>query len=277
MTKIAWVRREDTVPVSWNVTTGCSPISAGCRNCYAAGIAVTRLKHHPRYAGLANDGGDGAFWTGEVRCHDELLAVPLRWRKPHTVFVDSMSDLFHDGVPSSFIQRVFAVAHSRPEHTFLFLTKRPERMATEVELFLCFSQKERQDPPANVWLGTTVENGANFGRVDELLKCPAALRFLSLEPLLGPIHIPMDAWPCYDSGEDIPPEERGEWGLPARIPGIDWVIVGAETGPHARPMELEWAMKIQEQCRDAGVPFFFKQGPKGVVIPAELCVREFPR
>jgi protein gp37 len=200
---------------TWNPVTGCTKISAGCAHCYAERMAK-RLKAmgQARYR--------NAF---EVTLQPDVLDVPLHWRRPRMIFVNSMSDLFHEDIPADYIAKVFAVMQKAAQHTFQVLTKRPERTA-ELASDLPWS--------ANVWMGTTVEHADYLHRIDSLKKIPAAIRFLSLEPLLGPL-----------------PQ------LPLK--DIHWVIVGGESGPHARPMQTEWVLQIRDQCRQNAVPFFFKQ------------------
>jgi len=178
------------------------------------------------YAGLTsvNRRGDRHF-NGKVRCHEDRLSIPRRWRDPKLVFVNSMSDLFHKEVPLTFIQSVFGVMNECSKHTFQILTKRPERVAE--------CAHELKWTP-NIWMGTSVENMLVSHRIRDLVHVPAKVRFLSLEPLLGPL-----------------PK------VPLR--GIHWVIVGGESGPGARPMEKEWVVQIRDRCRDMDVPFFFKQ------------------
>jgi len=200
---------------TWNPVTGCTKISRGCRHCYAERMA-RRLKAmgQPRYR--------HGF---ELTLHPDVLQAPLSWREPQMIFVNSMSDLFHRDVPADFIQDVFEVMRQASRHTFQVLTKRAARLA---------SLAERLPWPDNVWVGVTVEASDYVERIDSLRQVPAAVTFLSLEPLLGPIgNLPLD--------------------------GIDWVIVGGESGPRARPMRAEWALAIRDQCVAAGVPFFFKQ------------------
>jgi len=200
---------------SWNPVTGCTKISPGCKHCYAERLA-TRLKAmgQPNYA--------NGF---ELTLHERMLEGPLRWRQPQMVFVNSMSDLFHDDVPLDFIKRVFAVMEQAYWHRFQVLTKRSERLA---ELSSCLPW------PVNVWMGVSVETAEYSFRIDDLRNTGAGTRFLSVEPLLGPI-------PNLD------------------LAGIHWVIVGGESGPGARPMKLEWVTSIRDQCARAAVAFFFKQ------------------
>lgn len=215
---------------TWNPVAGCTPVSAGCRNCYAARMAL-RLEHipgkiHDKYAGTARRAANGVpRFTGKISIDHSALDIPRRWRAPRMVFVNSMSDLFHESIPLEFIQRVFAVMNECQRHTFQVLTKRPER-TLEVSRSL--------DWTPNIWLGTSVESAAVVDRVRVLHRIRAESRFLSCEPLLGPLR---------------------------RLPlaGIDWVIVGGESGPGARPMAPTWAREIRDQCLEKDVAFFFKQ------------------
>lgn len=200
---------------TWNPLTGCTKISPGCQHCYAERMSI-RLQA----MGQAN------YVNGfRLTLHEEMLGQPLTWRKPRTVFVNSMSDLFHKDVPDGFIQRVFAVMRQASRHRFQVLTKRSERLAR---------MSSEIDWPANVWMGVSVENADYTFRIDHLRQTGAAVKFLSLEPLLGPL-------PDLD------------------LSGIDWVIAGGESGPGARPMASGWVTEIRDQCVTAGVPFFFKQ------------------
>jgi protein gp37 len=212
---------------TWNPVTGCTRVSRGCDHCYAARLSY-RLEAmgHNAYQGLTvlNNRGDRHF-NGEVKCHPDRLEMPYRWRASKLVFVNSMSDLFHRSVPTSFIKDVFAVMNECEQHRFQVLTKRPERAAKLA------SQLEWTD---NIWMGTSVEDDDVRDRIDHLRKTPAAVRFLSLEPLLGPLSR-------------------------LNLKQIHWVIVGGESGPGARPMEESWAIDIQRQCERSGTAFFFKQ------------------
>jgi protein gp37 len=200
---------------TWNPITGCTKVSPGCKNCYAERLAVRlRAMGNPRYR-------NGFAMT----LHPDQLALPLRWRRPKRVFVNSMSDLFHEAVPEEYIQRVFDVMAKANWHTFQILTKRSRRLAALAANLLW---------PPNVWQGVSVESGEYTSRVIDLQTVPAAVRFLSVEPLLG----------------EIP-------NLP--LVGIHWVIVGGESGGGRRPMTAAWAQSIRDQCVDAGVAFFFKQ------------------
>ena len=200
---------------TWNPVTGCTKISQGCKNCYAERMAVRlQAMGQPNYV--------NGF---RVTLQEHMLDLPLSWKKPKLVFVNSMSDLFHVKVPTEFIQRVFAVMERASSHTFQVLTKRADRLR-QIAADLPW--------PANVWMGVSVENEDVAWRIDELREVPAAVRFLSLEPLIGP--------------------------LPSlNLDGIHWAIVGGESGHGARPMDPEWVREIRNQCRQARVPFFFKQ------------------
>ncbi len=238
-TKIEWT--EET----WNPLVGCEHVSPGCDGCYAAREACGRLSAHPLYAGLAKDGR----FTGEVRLARDRLDQPLRWRKPRTVFVNSMSDLFHRDVPDEFILDVWRTMGQASQHTFQVLTKRPQRMASWVgsAVWRGFEWFEPNRPLPNVWLGTSIESDRYAWRADHLRDTPAAVRFLSLEPLLGPL-------PSLD------------------LTGIDWVIVGGESGPKARPMDPADVRPIRDACLEQRIPFFFKQW--GEWIPYEDDVQQ---
>lgn len=213
---------------TWNPTTGCDRVSEGCDHCYAL-VLARRLKAagNPRYQ---RDGAPPRSGPGfGLTLHEDKLEEPLRWRQPRLVFVDSMSDLFHPRIPADFIARAFDVMAQASEHTFQVLTKRPARMASVL-------RRVRPRPLPNVWLGTSVENQRWAKvRIPKLLATPAAVRFLSCEPLLGPLDL-------------------REW-----LPWLDWVIVGGESGPGHRPMDVNWAVTLRDQCVRASVPFFFKQ------------------
>ncbi|HHN74132.1 MAG TPA: phage Gp37/Gp68 family protein [Acidobacteria bacterium] len=209
---------------TWNPTTGCDRVSSGCDNCYALTLAK-RLKAmgSPKYQ---RDGDPRTSGPGfRLTLHPEALDLPRSWRQPRFVFVDSMSDLFHPDVPLDFIRRVFEVMADTPQHTYQILTKRSKRLR---------DLAGELDWPPNVWMGVSVESDRYRFRVDHLRDVPAAIRFLSLEPLLGPL-------------DDLD------------LTGIQWVIVGGESGPKARPIEQTWVERIRDQCVAAGVAFFFKQ------------------
>jgi protein gp37 len=225
--KIEWC---DT---TWNVATGCSKVSQGCKNCFAERIA-------------------GRFWGErkftDVQVHPERLDIPLRWRKPRRVFVNSMSDLFHPAVPFEFILQAFTVMAQAEQHTFMVLTKRPERM---VEYFKWNGFGEGLYAwPSWIWLGVSVEDQkAADERIPLLLQTPAAVRFLSCEPLLGPVDLT-------NTFNTVVP--------------LHWVIAGGESGPGARPMHPDWVRSLRDQCQAAGVPYFFKQWGEWFPLPPEI-------
>ena len=221
--KIEWTES------TWNPLTGCTKVSPGCKHCYAERMAkrlqAMRLeKYHNGF---------------KLTLHPEVLEDPLHWEKPQLIFVNSMSDLFHDSVPLDFIQQIFAVMRRAHWHTFQVLTKRAERLL-ELDSLL--------DWPPNVWMGVSVENSDYIYRVHLLRQTHAAVKFLSCEPLLGPLpNLPLE--------------------------GIDWVIVGGESGPKARPMDPSWVREIRDQCQTVRVPFFFKQWgdrPDATVFETQL-------
>lgn len=210
--------------VTWNPVTGCDRISEGCDHCYALTLAK-RLKAMG-VAKYQNDGDPRTSGPGfDVTLHRDVLGEPYRWRAPRVVFVNSMSDLFHARVPVGFVRDVFDVIADTPQHTYQVLTKRSLRLRRLAD---------RLTWPPNLWIGVSVENSAALPRVADLREVPAAVRFLSCEPLLGPL-----------DGIDLS--------------GIGWVIAGGESGPDYRPMRLEWARGIRDACQWAEVPFFFKQ------------------
>lgn len=210
--------------VTWNPTTGCDRISAGCDNCYALALAK-RLKAMGQ-AKYQNDGDARTSGPGfGLTVHPDALRMPYAWAGPRVVFVNSMSDLFHARVPVGFVRQVFNVIADTPQHTYQILTKhstRLRRLAGQL------------DWPPNLWMGVSVEDSKQLFRVDDLRTVPATVRFLSCEPLLGAL-------------DEI------------NLAGIGWVIAGGESGPSYRPMRLEWARGLRDACQDAGVPFFFKQ------------------
>ena len=219
---------------TWNPTTGCDRVSPGCDRCYALTLAK-RLKAmgNPRYQldGSPRTSGPGFG----LMVHPDIVEAPFGWRRPRRVFVNSMSDLFHDAVPDGFVGRVFEVMRATPQHHYQILTKRPRRMR---DLLQRWTKTEGFMPPDNVWLGTSVEDDkrANL-RIPLLLETPAAVRFLSCEPLLGPL----DLRPYLASRK------------------VDWIIVGGESGPGFRSLEPDWARSLRDQAMDAATAFFFKQ------------------
>lgn len=308
MSNIEWT---DT---TWNPVVGCTPVSPGCLNCYAATMArrleaMGRPEYQPRewwwppssnpdgtaaeparldkVTRIAEVHGGRAVFTGDVRTVPDRLADPLRWRKPRRVFVNSMSDLFHESVPFEFIDRVFAVMALCPQHTFQVLTKRPERMAEYLSrpwVNMADGRRGLRDsindaafklagryafptqshgmlahpgwPLPNVWLGTSVEDQARADeRIPHLLRCPAAVRFLSCEPLLGAVKPQLIQWdPTY--GDEV----RSK---------IGWIILGGESGPSARPCDVAWIRSIVRQCAEAGVACFVKQLGRRPIVPTD--------
>jgi protein gp37 len=249
----------------WNPIRGCTRVSEGCRHCYAERMAARHLPGMDSPldgAAYAHMTESGPQWTGKVELIEDKIMEPLSWRKPRRVFVNSMSDLFHERVEDEWIDRIFAVMALARHHTFMVLTKRPRRMrrwfesiTTECMLNAIWSLDTTAGYPGgwplpNVWLGVSVENQrAADGRIPDLLATPAALRFVSCEPLLGPVDL--YTWlPLLEI-------ERESRGPDDRY--VDWVIVGGESGPGARPMHPDWARHIRDQCLKARVPFFFKQ------------------
>ncbi len=207
-TSIEWTQ------ATWNPISGCTEVSPGCAHCYARAFAE-------RFRGVPGHPYERGF---DIQLRPERMCQPLEWPRPRLIFVNSMSDLFHEAVPDDFIQSVFQVMADANWHTFQILTKRSQRLA----------ELARRLPwPPNVWMGVSIENQRWACRADDLRRVPAAVRFLSCEPLLGPLCLNLD--------------------------GIHWVIVGGESGPRARPMRLDWATSVRDQCLAAGVPFFFKQ------------------
>jgi protein gp37 len=266
---------------SWNPIVGCTEISPGCANCYAARLAATRLKNTPQYKGLARNlkseiqfdavyphgipvGKIQPRWTGEVRnvfaLDPKVLEEPVHCRKPRRIFVCDMGDLFHESVDVEWIAKVWIVMRDCPQHTFQVLTKRPQRV---LDLFGHDSPYSK-NPLQNVWLGVSVEN-QHFAdeRIPLLLKTPAAVRWISAEPLLGPVNLQ-----CVKGGENFIDAISG---IRSIRPCLDWVVCGGESGPNARPMHPDWARSIRDRCHVAGVPFFFKQWGEWLPIRRSLC------
>lgn len=305
MTKIEWTDR------TWNPIAGCTPISPGCANCYAATMArrlaaMAQANIHKgrkpgrkrKYIGTAERRGHVDVFTGQIG-YDDTITEPLMWTKPSKVFVNSESDLFHEAVPFEFIYRVLAVIGASPKHTFQVLTKRAARMAeffadrSRVAYGMAEAAKEMfghgevgrtagelmsRWPMRNLWLGVSVEDQQRADeRIPHLLTTPAAVRFLSCEPLLGPVDL--SAWmepvqellTCRKCGEEFATGESERDGLspcclregdPQGETGgseIGWLIAGGESGPLARPAHPDWFRKLRDQCQEAGVPYFFKQ------------------
>ncbi len=254
MSKIEWTQQ------TWNPVTGCTAVSEGCRHCYAAAMSkrLAAMGHEDKYGGLINS--DGHF-NGKVKLHDDVLERPIRRGKPTMYFVNSMSDLFHQRVPFDFIDKVWATMAWCSQHTFQVLTKRPARAAEYMSRFpdcavdmarsvaglnkpnfsmlasviQIYIRNQPDGAFPNIWFGTSVEDSDVLHRIEQLKQSPAAVRFLSCEPLIGPID------------------------LAGKLDGIDWVIVGGESGPKARPCDLTWIHSIVRDCTNAGVPVFVKQ------------------
>jgi protein gp37 len=280
---------------TWNPITGCSVTSPGCTNCYAMQLAGTRLADHPSRAGLTREINGNHVWTGEVRFNEQWLDQPLRWKRPRMIFVCAHGDLFHESVPDEWIDRVFAVMALAPQHTFQVLTKRSARMreyfresadwragwrARIADLLNELKPGPlwngnvyqgwqnlhgRPDGLPNVWLGVSVEDQQRADeRIPDLLATPAAVRWISAEPLLGPVDL------CAVRSGELPTAPIAGYipltstdHKPVRI---DWVVAGGESGKGARPMHPDWARSLRDQCAAAGVPFFFKQW--GNFLPA---------
>ena len=261
--KIEWT------DATWNPVTGCSVVSPGCTNCYAMKLAGGRLRGHPSRKGLTIPSKAGPVWTGEVRLNEEWLDQPLRWSKPRNIFVCAHGDLFHENVPDEWIDSVFAVMALCRRHHFQVLTKRPIRMhdyqksrsrsvdfweskACELDYTLKFEFEGRVFVTrgfllTNVWVGISAEDQKRADeRIPPLLETPAAVRFVSAEPLLGPITFHCE-WLDTDFRELDQPDAR-----------LDRIIVGGESGSVARPMHPEWARGLRDQCQAAGVPFFLR-------------------
>ena len=228
--KIEWT------DASWNPIAGCSKVSQGCKNCYAIRSAH-RMQHTLKYAGTTRETAHGPEWTGKINPWPDVLEQPLRWKRPRRIFVNSMSDLFHPEMIDKHIAvigRVMDVIERCPQHVFQILTKRPENMRDFFQVI--GAEAGRDGAPPNAWVGVSVEDQPTANeRIPVLLETPAVVRWLSCEPLLGPI------------------------GLGFVTGRVDWVVAGAESGPGARPCELDWIRDLRDQCVDAEVPFFFKQ------------------
>ncbi|TIT24447.1 MAG: phage Gp37/Gp68 family protein [Mesorhizobium sp.] len=333
---------------TWNPITGCSIVSPGCVRCYAMKLAGTRLKHIDSRKGLTRETAIGPVWTGEVRLNEQWLDQPLRWKQPRRIFVCAHGDLFAENVPDEWIDRVFAVMALAPQHTFQVLTKRAKRMREYVNgtrssvPFLGRMPLERIHleasghmegdggfmdtlkrhgnvyslycsvpwPLPNVWLGVSAERQQEADdRVPELLATPAAIRFVSAEPLLGPIRFdrigefldtfedcgghPDPHWPATSQdatwlnalvgrmqaeARDPYGKRLGDIDVGLRHEGgkLDWIIVGGESGQNARPMHPDWARSIRNQCAAAGVPFFFKQWGAWRETDWQLCAHPLP-
>lgn len=276
-TKIEWT------DATWNPVNGCSVASPGCTNCYA----MKQAHRVDVRRGLTVSSKGGMVWTGEVRLNEKALTQPLHWKRPRMIFVCAHGDLFHESVPDEWIDRVFAVMALAPQHTFQVLTKRSARMReyfreskgwrARVALLLndlkpsplwngnVYQGWQRlhglPDGLPNVWLGVSVEDQTRADeRIPDLLATPAAVRWLSCEPLLGPVDL---TYLDLESGTTIIDALAGRHGVMVPLGGenakLDWIVVGGESGPNARPMHPAWARSLRDQCQAAGVPFFFKQ------------------
>jgi protein gp37 len=268
---------------TWNPIRGCTRVSPGCQNCYAERVAIRFSGKGQAYEGLAKITNGHPQWTGKIAFVEKHLLDPLKWKEPRRIFVNSMSDLFHEGVSDPQLDAIFAVMAQAHWHTFQVLTKRPERMLayfqklqaaadehapkTMTGIFLASdvlnirnmarnphsaNAFEARWPLPNVWLGVSVENQkAADERIPLLLQTPAAVRWISAEPLLGPVDLAnFVTCQCPGTGEHCQPCLSG---------GLNWLVAGGESGPGARPMHPEWARSLRDQCKAAGVPFFFKQ------------------
>lgn len=290
---------------TWNPITGCSVVSAGCKHCYAMKLAGTRLRNHPSRAGLTFDTPAGPVWNGKVRFNEGWLHQPMSWRRPRRIFVCAHGDLFHEEAPDEWIDKVFAVMALAQQHTFQVLTKRPERMlrfmreatlprmarrfvASPPEGLFNISRHElnvrltgqpegalRFYPPTstwplpNVWLGVSVEHQAAADeRIPLLLQTPAAVRWISAEPLLGPVDIgaACDKSVRVIRAGDVSYLSDPHYRLSNRELPIDWIVVGGESGPGARPMHPDWARSLRDQCAAAGVAFLHKQNGAWSVV-----------
>lgn len=314
--------RIEWTDATWNPLRGCSRVSAGCQHCYAERVAARFCGAGQPYEGLIHPSTRG--WNGQVRLVPEVLGQPWHWVKPRRVFVNSMSDLFHESVPFEFIAAVFWVMSVTTRHTYQILTKRPSRMVEFFRWVADYDGTFKDDrigdvamehpaikalgwtparsgrggydncgpgfPYENVWLGVSVENQATADeRIPLLLECPAAVRWLSCEPLLGEVDLSRWLLPFKACGNcPCPDPEADRTGIDdcCRDPDllksqIDWVIAGGESGPGARPMHPDWARTLRDQCAAADVPFFFKQwgewAPRGPESWGYPCVEGVPR
>jgi protein gp37 len=211
---------------TWNPVAGCTVLSPGCTNCYAMRMAARlAAMGQEKYANTTRVSGGRAKWNGRINLDPASLAAPRQWKTGRMIFVNSMSDIFHDDVPAHFLKQIFKVMQETPQHTYQVLTKRAENLERHAKMLPW---------PDNIWMGVSVENADYTWRIDHLRRIPAAIKFLSLEPLLGPLD-------------------------QLNLEGIDWAIAGGESGPGARSMQPEWVRSIRDQCVRAGVAFHFKQ------------------
>jgi protein gp37 len=304
-TSIEWTDK------SWPIINGCRRASEGCTNCYSERLTATRLSKTPKYRGLAVfKEGKGPRYTGETRLWVPHLDQPLRWKKPARVFVANMGDLFYERVTDDEIAAVFGIMASCPQHSFQLLTKRADRMRRWIEEFTrggaasapvraalaarrylkddringCHGNEIAPWPLPNVWMGVSVENQEWADkRIPDLLATQAAIRFVSYEPALGPVNFEKRGWLGCFHESSAQQDDHSDCA-----PRLDWVIVGGESGPGARPFDVDWARSAIAQCKAAGVAVFYKQGgssnrcahsSKGghlACFPSDLRVREFP-
>ena len=302
MTKIEWVKNSDgTSGQTWNPLAGCTIKSPGCTNCYAMKMAKRcEAMGIEKYAGTTMTVKGKAVWTGKINFDEKALFAPLKRKKPTMYFVNSMSDLFHEDVPYEWIDKVFAVMALCPQHTFQVLTKRADRMRGYLSGFTCDGARRFHVtraaetmmqkffggfdwPLKNVWVGVSVEDQKRADeRIPDLLATPAAVRWLSMEPLLGPVDLTNVAGkvPEYGTSKAHGMDTLTPYNRILR-PQLDWIVVGGESGPGAREFDPDWARLIRDQCAEANVPFFMKQmgganKARMPEIPADLMVREYP-
>lgn len=282
-TKIEWT------DATWNPITGCTVHSAGCTNCYAMQLAGTRLRDHPSRKGLTRKVNGNHVWTGEVKFNEQWLLQPLKWKRPRDIFVCAHADLFHEKVPDEWIDKIFAVMALAPQHRFQVLTKRSARMRAYITSLLKGNRRvlsEMSDlgarkatanckalwgnpferkPLPHVWLGVSVEDQkAADERIPDLLATPAAIRWLSCEPLLGPVDLRKIVLRRDGAMPDELSRRLGDYIQPLTgnftdSPRINWIVCGGESGRKARPMHPDWARSLRDQCAAAGIPFHFKQ------------------
>lgn len=270
-TKIEWTHRPGTIPATMNALVGCQKVSQGCARCYAIEVAHIRAGNplqvlQDKFAGTTRAEGGKRVWTGKVTLTEKALLDPLRRKKPRTYFVNALSDLFYEGVPNEWVDKHWAVFNACPQHTFIVLTKRPERMKEYLTVRNGNHPGGIKMPLENVWLGCSVENQETANaRIPELLQTPAAVRFISAEPLLESINLTAIRFEPGGSGGPVYVDAlRGTFcsvggsGYPA-WGRLNQVIVGGESGNGARPMHPDWARSARDQCVSASVPFFFKQ------------------
>ena len=275
---IAWTEQ------TWGPIRGCSRVSSGCKNCYAERIAARFNGPGQPYEGLAVIKSDGPHWTGKVRLVGERLEDPLRWKKPRMIFVNSMSDLFHEALAEEDILKVIDVmirSLRKVDHIFQVLTKRPERMREILGKINPIHIDRR------IWWGVSVEDQKTADeRIPILLDTPAAIRWVSYEPALGSVDFQKYLEGKEEYGVDFSRPVGSKVGCCVGwTPPLDWIVCGGESGPHARPMELEWASQLRRQCQEAGVPFFMKQFSEAnwvhfkvfETFPSEVRVREYPK